>query len=58
MPDTFSHDSRTVNYYSRYRPRYPQAMLAWLKAIFDQHQGGGVVTLTYDTALVYGQLTA
>ena len=38
-------------------PRYP-AMLAELKAIFDQYQEGGTVTLEYDTALVYGQLAA
>lgn len=36
-------------------PRYP-AMLADLTALFDQHQQGGVVTLEYDTAIVYGRL--
>lgn len=32
MADTFSQYSRTVEYYSRYRPRYPQALLGWLRA--------------------------
>lgn len=32
MADTFSQYSRTVEYYSRYRPHYPQALIAWLKA--------------------------
>jgi len=32
MADTFSQYSRTVEYYSRYRPRYPQALIEWLKA--------------------------
>jgi SAM-dependent methyltransferase len=32
MADTFSQYSRTVDYYSRYRPRYPQALIEWLKA--------------------------
>ena len=31
MPDTYSHYSRTVEYYSRYRPRYPQTLIEWLK---------------------------
>jgi len=34
------------------------AMLADLEALFDQHQTNGTVTLAYDTASVYGQLTA
>jgi ubiquinone/menaquinone biosynthesis C-methylase UbiE len=38
-------------------PRYP-AMLGELKAIFDQYQTAGTVTLEYDTAILYGQLTA
>jgi ubiquinone/menaquinone biosynthesis C-methylase UbiE len=38
-------------------PRYP-AMLDELKAIFNQFQEDGTVTLEYDTALVYGQLRA
>ncbi|GAB4581739.1 MAG: class I SAM-dependent methyltransferase [Anaerolineales bacterium] len=32
MTDTYSHYSRTVEYYSRYRPRYPQALIPWLTA--------------------------
>ena len=32
MTDTFSQYSRTVGYYSRYRPRYPQALIEWLTA--------------------------
>jgi ubiquinone/menaquinone biosynthesis C-methylase UbiE len=36
-------------------PRYP-AMLADLTALFAQHQEHGIVTLEYDTAIVYGQL--
>ena len=32
MADTFSQYSRTVEYYRRYRPRYPQALIEWLKA--------------------------
>jgi ubiquinone/menaquinone biosynthesis C-methylase UbiE len=36
-------------------PRYP-AMLYELKAIFNQYQEDGTVTLEYDTAIVYGQL--
>src|SRR5262245_24454238 len=32
MADTFSHYSQTVDYYSRYRPRYPQTFIEWLKA--------------------------
>jgi hypothetical protein len=27
MTDTYSHYSRTVEYYSRYRPRYPQTLI-------------------------------
>lgn len=38
-------------------PRYP-AMLDELKAIFNQYQEDGTVTLEYDTAMVYGQLSA
>jgi ubiquinone/menaquinone biosynthesis C-methylase UbiE len=38
-------------------PRYP-AMLADLHAIFSQYQEAGTVTLEYDTAIVYGQLSA
>ncbi|MBI3242074.1 MAG: methyltransferase domain-containing protein [Chloroflexi bacterium] len=38
-------------------PRYP-AMLGELKAIFDQYQKAGTVTLEYDTAISYGQLLA
>lgn len=38
-------------------PRYP-AMLAELKAIFDQYQADGTVTLEYDTAIFYGQLSS
>jgi hypothetical protein len=38
-------------------PRYP-AMLTELKAIFDQYQAGGTVTLEYDTAISYGQLSS
>ncbi len=30
MTDTYSHYSRTVEYYSRYRPRYPQTLIGWL----------------------------
>lgn len=37
-------------------PRRP-ALLEELKAIFDQHQQAGVVTLEYDTAILYGQLS-
>ena len=32
MPDTYSHYSRTVESYSRYRPRYPQTLIGWLTA--------------------------
>lgn len=32
MADTFSQYSRTVDYYSRYRPRYPQTLIEWLRA--------------------------
>lgn len=32
MTDTYSHYSRTVQYYSRYRPRYPSDLIALLKA--------------------------
>lgn len=32
MTDTYSHYTRTVEYYSRYRPRYPHALIEWLKA--------------------------
>lgn len=32
MPDTYSHYSRTVEYYSRYRPRYPETLVPWLTA--------------------------
>ena len=38
-------------------PRHP-AMLADLKAIFNHYQANGTVTLEYDTAIVYGQLSA
>jgi hypothetical protein len=38
-------------------PRY-LAMLDDLKAIFSQYQENGTVTLAYDTAVVYGQLSA
>lgn len=38
-------------------PRY-SAMLDELKAIFNQYHKAGTVTLEYDTALVYGQLSA
>jgi len=38
-------------------PRYP-AMLAELKAIFEQFQTEGTVTLEYDTAVFYGQLSS
>lgn len=31
MADTFCQYSRTVDYYSRYRPRYPRAVIEWLK---------------------------
>lgn len=31
MSDTYSHYSRTVEYYGRYRPRYPQTLIEWLK---------------------------
>jgi ubiquinone/menaquinone biosynthesis C-methylase UbiE len=31
MSDTYSHYSRTVEYYRRYRPRYPQTLIEWLK---------------------------
>ena len=37
-------------------PRYP-AMLDELKAIFNQYQEEGRVTLEYDTAIVYGPLS-
>jgi ubiquinone/menaquinone biosynthesis C-methylase UbiE len=37
-------------------PRYP-AMLADLEALFNRHQTDGTVTLAYDTAIFYGQLT-
>lgn len=32
MEDTFSHYSRLVENYSRYRPRYPQQLIEWLNA--------------------------
>jgi ubiquinone/menaquinone biosynthesis C-methylase UbiE len=32
MADTYSQYSRTVEYYRRYRPRYPQTLIEWLKA--------------------------
>ncbi len=32
MQDTYSHYSRVVENYSRYRPRYPQQLVAWLQA--------------------------
>ena len=32
MEDTYSHYSRIVENYSRYRPRYPHQLVAWLKA--------------------------
>ncbi|HEX2698169.1 MAG TPA: class I SAM-dependent methyltransferase [Anaerolineales bacterium] len=32
IDDTFSQYSRTVEYYGRYRPRYPQTLIEWLKA--------------------------
>jgi len=32
MEDTYSHYSRIVENYSRYRPRYPQPLVEWLKA--------------------------
>ena len=32
MEDTFSHYSRLVENYSRYRPRYPQQLVEWLRA--------------------------
>lgn len=32
MPDTYSHYSQTVEYYSRYRPRYPETLIEWLTA--------------------------
>lgn len=35
--------------------RYP-ALLAELRALFNQYQENGTVTLEYDTAVVYGQL--
>ena len=38
-------------------PRYP-TMLDELQAIFNQYQENGTVTLEYDTAIVYGQLSA
>ena len=38
-------------------PRYP-AMLDELKAIFNQYPEDGTVTLEYDTAILYGQLSA
>ena len=38
-------------------PRYP-AMLDELKAIFNHYQADETVTLEYDTAIVYGQLSA
>jgi ubiquinone/menaquinone biosynthesis C-methylase UbiE len=40
MSDTYSHYSRTVEYYRRYRPRYPQTLIEWLKneyALSPQH---------------------
>jgi SAM-dependent methyltransferase len=37
-------------------PRYP-TMLADLAALFQTHQVDGLVTLHYDTAIVYGQLS-
>lgn len=37
-------------------PRYP-LMLDEIKAIFDEYQVNGVVPVTYDTRLVYGQLS-
>ena len=53
MADTYSQYSRTVGYYSRYRPRYPQALIELLKAecalaptqvIADIGSGTGQVT--------------
>ena len=38
-------------------PRYP-IMLGELKELFNQHQENGVVTLEYDTAVSYGQLSS
>lgn len=38
-------------------PRYP-AMVDDLQVLFDQYQEGGTVTLEYDAAIVYGQLSA
>jgi ubiquinone/menaquinone biosynthesis C-methylase UbiE len=32
MADSFSQYSRTFEYYSRYRPRYPQTLIKWLEA--------------------------
>jgi ubiquinone/menaquinone biosynthesis C-methylase UbiE len=34
MSDTYSQYSRTVEYYRRYRPRYPQTLVEWLKNEF------------------------
>ena len=31
MSDTYGQYSRTVEYYRRYRPRYPQTLIEWLK---------------------------
>jgi len=38
-------------------PQYP-AMLDELKALFNHYQENGTVTLEYDTAIVYGQVSA
>ena len=38
-------------------PRHP-AMVDELRAMFDQYQEAGTVTLEYDTAIVYGQLSS
>ena len=53
MEDTYSHYSRIVENYSRYRPRYPGELLAFLKAecglaparvVADIASGTGILT--------------
>ena len=39
MEDTYSHYSRIVENYSRYRPRYPQQLIEWLKTECDLSPG-------------------
>lgn len=52
MEDTYSHYSRIVENYSRYRPRYPHQLMEWLRAECDLSPAHTVADIGSGTGLM------